>query len=162
MKKKILVHMDYCTGCRSCSAACAAEHADGVPRLELVQVAEDVRMPLICRHCDDPACVAACPTEAMYRDDEGVVLRNNFSCIGCKSCVLACPFGVLTQELDFHIVPKCDLCPDRRARGEDPACVASCTSGALRFVEVEEVSADREVFLIGSRGLGRSPYVRRR
>jgi Fe-S-cluster-containing dehydrogenase component len=66
------------------------------------------------------------------------VSRSELKCVGCRSCSLACPFGVIPDEYVRHVSPKCDLCVDRVERGGIPRCVATCTSGALSFVDLAE------------------------
>ena len=116
--------------------------------------------PMICRQCEDPPCVVACPFEALRREDDGAVVRSLVLCRGCGSCVLACPFGVLPDELTQHVVAKCDLCEDLTASGGRPRCVAACPAGALQFVEPDEF-AKKDLMLIGGRAAGRNPFRRR-
>jgi Fe-S-cluster-containing hydrogenase component 2 len=152
--RRIVLDLDYCVGCRSCEAACRAAFF-GEARIRYGQIL-NAHLPSPCRHCDLALCVAACPVKAMVKDEAtGNVFRRSFLCIGCASCVYACPFGVLDTSLLRHVVQKCDLCQDR---AEGPRCVASCASGALKFVRVEEA----EKTLVGVRALSRSPYWRRR
>jgi Fe-S-cluster-containing dehydrogenase component len=120
----------------------------------------EAELPLHCLHCDQPACAAACPNEAMKKMDDGIVLRSNFRCVGCGSCAIACPFGVIQTDLTKHIVPKCDLCIDRLSEGNIPRCVQSCTSGALSYVEVDEQVADEKKNLASVRIL--SNFIGRR
>jgi Fe-S-cluster-containing dehydrogenase component len=120
----------------------------------------DAELPLHCLHCDQPACTAACPNEAMKKMDDGVVLRSDYKCVGCGSCVVSCPFGVIQPDLTRHIVPKCDLCVDRLAEGEIPRCVQTCTSGALSFEEIDEQIIDEKKNLASVRIL--SNFIGRR
>lgn len=87
-----------------------------------------------CNHCANPACVAACPTGAMYRDEElGVVLHDDGKCIGCGACVWNCPYGAVSLSATTGVSQKCDSCIQRRSRGLQPACVEACPMGALRW-----------------------------
>ncbi len=96
-------------------------------------------VPIHCRHCDDAACLAACPTGAIFRAGEtGPVLYDGEKCIGCRMCVQACPFGVISVDAQAKGVLKCDLCIERLADHLDPACVASCPTNALLFIEERE------------------------
>ncbi len=137
--KQIVMQPDRCIGCASCAAACYYGHLD-TPVLGYEAVECSSAMPMVCRHCEEAPCVAACPREAMYRDDAGIVRRSNLRCTGCLSCVLACPFGVLDQEFTRGQVAKCDLCADRctQDRAKLPRCVSVCPSGALKLLELEE------------------------
>ncbi|WP_270296737.1 4Fe-4S dicluster domain-containing protein [Eggerthella sinensis] len=140
-----------CIGCHTCQVACK-----DVNRLDVGQNFRrvtsycsgsgwDVHMYHIamgCNHCAKPACVANCPTGAMYKDEgTGLVLHDDEACIGCESCVNSCPYGepVLIEELG--IVRKCDGCAGLRLLGEEPSCVASCPQRVLEFGDIEELRA---------------------
>lgn len=160
MAKRVYLNLDLCCGCRSCAAACAYGHHIqsllGHSKIEM-EVAE---LPLHCLQCEQPACVDACPNEAMQKQEDGTVQRSLFKCVGCNSCAVACPFGVIQPNLDKHIVPKCDLCIDRLDEGEIPRCVQTCTSGALSFEEVDEQIMDESKNLASVRML--SNFIGRR
>jgi Fe-S-cluster-containing dehydrogenase component len=141
--RRIVLDLDRCTGCRACGAACHVGH-HGQTNLVPGIVADVAILPVHCRHCEQPACATACPTGALYRDESGFVRRSELLCIGCHTCSIACPFGVIPDELVRHVAPKCDLCVDRVVAGGVPRCVASCTSGALSFVELETSAASAE------------------
>ncbi len=158
MAKRVFVNLDYCIGCGSCSAACYYSH-NGFTNVHYGSVPE-ATIPFICRHCEDPACVAACPNGAIKKLDNGVIKRMNMLCVGCGSCSLACPFGVIDPGIRSYTILKCDLCIERLADGKEPACVTACPSGALRFEGVSEVS--EEYILIGGRVGGQHPIFRRR
>lgn len=161
--KKLFVQLDLCIGCQAHSVACHRVRL-GTQTLQSVDVDGVGTLPVVCRHCDEPACAAACPNDAMTRDDDGVVRRNPFRCTGCRSCVLACPFGVLSRAMKLgpFAMGKCDLCTDRTADGKEPACVATCPTGALIFKEVEEVYESEKEMVLGSHTVGYSTYIRRR
>ncbi len=147
--KRIVAKAEKCMGCRGCELACALAHAAAVdlpaaiaagarPRIYLA-AAGPLAVPLQCRHCADAPCVRVCPTAALRRtDEESPVLVDPEKCIGCGFCVEACPFGVIRLGRGWKVVLKCDLCRERLARGQGPACVAACPVGALAFEEVEE------------------------
>ena len=156
--KRVILDMDLCIGCRSCASVCFYGHKD-MPIVNYGAVPQ-ATIPVICRQCAEPACVDACPNEAMQRDESGVVQRSLLRCTGCKSCALACPFGVITPELVKHQIAKCDLCEDWALAGRPPRCVATCTTGALRFAEPPELE-EEELLLLSGRAVGRSPMKRR-
>lgn len=159
MAKRVYLNLDLCCGCKSCAAACAyGHHLQSL--LGHSEVDGAAQLPLHCLHCDQPACAAACPNEAMQKQPDGTVLRSQFKCVGCRSCSVACPFGVIQPDLSKNVVPKCDLCIDRLAEGEIPRCVATCTSGALSFEDVDEQVADNSKNLVSVRAL--SNFVGRR
>lgn len=134
-----------CTGCRACELACFAAHESlpgrtvggvttpVVPRLFVTWTPEGCA-PVQCRHCEDAPCVAACGRGAILRAGGQVVIDTTL-CNDCRdhSCVDSCVFGAI-RRLPF--AAKCDLCP-----GREPACVAACPNGALRFVDA---AAERE------------------
>ncbi len=155
MPKRIVLDLDLCCGCRSCEAACkAAFH--GESRIKCGQLADLANLPMACRHCSEPLCRAACPVEAIYKDEvTGLVMRRPLICTGCLSCALACPFGVIDAELVRHISQKCNLCQDRLA---GPRCVSACSSGALKFLSEEEIKKHE----VGVRTLSRDEFFRRR
>jgi len=174
VEKRVLIDLDRCIECRSCAAACYYSHAN----MTAVSFARSgwAILPILCRQCKAGSCVAACPAEAMVRDDHGVVRRRLFRCVGCGSCALACPFGVISTSLggapassksvarlNGRQVAKCDLCADRTAgNGADavPRCVAACPSGALIYAD-EHKAEELKVLLIGGRTAGEHPYKRR-
>jgi carbon-monoxide dehydrogenase iron sulfur subunit len=156
MKGMIIVDVDKCNACKSCEIACAVEHSiskdlyqaiheEPAPRARVsVQKGISFSVPLQCRQCANAPCVALCPTDALYREDqESPVLLNEEKCIGCDWCVLACPFGVIRMDEGRKIIIKCDQCFERVQRGELPACVSACPTGALTFKELEKVREER-------------------
>ena len=88
-----------------------------------------------CRYTD---CCAVCPVDCFYRTEEGVVMTNADKCIGCWTCVMVCPYGVIGRHLEEHKAYRCDRCPDL----EMPACVSSCPTKALVYRTVDEFSKD--------------------
>jgi len=133
-------------GCRLCEVHCQLQHAhskdiikafkraDHAPVARVrVQAAKPLFFSLRCQHCDDPACVYACLTGALSRDPiTGAVTADEERCIGCWTCVLACPYGTIRRDTIRHKSVKCDLC-----KGADaPACVLNCPNEALSYEEV--------------------------
>lgn len=154
MKGKIICEIEKCLGCRNCQIACALSHSgteslveaisiDTLPsyRLKIESTEGGSSIPVLCRHCKDAPCVAACKFEALVREEPGgPVILNVELCKGCKKCVKVCPYGVLKMKgegKDKKVV-KCDFCIDRQLKGDMPACVVACPTKALRFIKVEE------------------------
>jgi Fe-S-cluster-containing dehydrogenase component len=157
--KRVYLNLDLCCGCRSCAAACAYGHHIQALLFHST-VEKEAELPLHCLHCDQPACAAACPNDAMQKQEDGLVQRSHFKCVGCSSCTLACPFGVIQNDLTRQITPKCDLCLDRLEEGAVPRCVISCTSGALTFAEIDEQLEEKEKNMLSARML--SYFIGRR
>lgn len=148
--KQIFVRLERCTGCRECEIACAVEHSVSkdlfaaisevpLPKKRLyLEAADGHNVPILCRHCDDAPCLAACLSGAIYRDRvrEGVVMQRADKCIGCWTCIMVCPYGVIgrRREGGRWVAAKCDRCPDRVT----PACVEACPTKALVYAEPEE------------------------
>ncbi len=162
MKGMLVVSTEKCLGCRSCELACAVEHSQSRDLIEAikenplpqyrveVETVEDLILPLQCRHCEDAPCVAVCPTHALEKlsPDSPVSLREDL-CIGCKWCMLVCPFGVIKLRRDGRVIIKCDLCQQRAEEGREPACAEACPTGAQKFVEIGKIAKQkREEFLV--------------
>ncbi len=148
--KEIFARLDRCMGCHSCELACAVTHSDSQSlytalsespqpksRLFVEWVAPDQPVPVLCRHCEEAPCMHACISGAIYRSaDSGVVLTDADKCIGCWTCVMVCPYGVIGRHLEDHKAYRCDRCPDR----DVPACVHACPTQALVYRTVSEHS----------------------
>jgi anaerobic dimethyl sulfoxide reductase subunit B len=135
-----------CTGCRTCSVACKNWHDLPPGPLKYLKVYEyekggfpDLRIHLQwvpCYHCEKPACVESCPTEAMYKEAaHGAVLIDEDKCVGCRLCYESCPYGapVFGSDEEGIVAQKCDMCIDRLEQGEKPVCVLACPARALDF-----------------------------
>ncbi len=153
MKKSLIVTIERCVGCHSCEFACAVAHSSTKDMMSAIRAGEKpayrifvesyqgLSVPVPCNHCEEAACMLACPTAAIYREEEnGPVLFDVSRCIGCKMCVQACPFGVMTLSYDGKTALKCDLCIERLAQGLVPACVEGCPTKAITFNTEEEAT----------------------
>jgi len=143
--KRILVHTDVCSGCRACEIACVAHHEGqfgvATARIRVTKIERrGIDYPHVCRMCRRAPCLAACPTDALYRDaSTGAILLRSADCIGCADCVDACPFGMASLHPQTGLALICDLC------GGDPACVKRCATGAILYEErVAGARAKRE------------------
>ncbi|CAN5125185.1 dimethyl sulfoxide reductase anchor subunit [soil metagenome] len=144
------VDLDACTGCKACVTACHALNGldDGESWRSVGSVQMEAAQPFqqtvttACHHCVDPACLAGCPVNAYEKDPvTGIVVHLDDQCIGCRYCVLTCPYEVPRYNSDRGIVRKCDLCADRLGAGEAPACVQSCPNAAIRISLVDTADA---------------------
>jgi len=148
----VLVDLTRCIGCRACENACrvragfdplppaAIGYGEGDRKLTFRTRTfidrQKVPVKRQCMHCLEPACVSVCPVAALEKTASGPVVYHENLCIGCRYCILACPFNVPKYEWDNALMPrvgKCDFCADRLAKGQSPACVAACPTGTLKF-----------------------------
>ena len=144
MTKKLAVIPENCSGCRICELVCAIHHF-GVnnPKKSAVRVIVTyphpvVRMPIICSQCKVPVCADACPVGALRRQDDVVELDKD-TCIACRKCMQACPFGAIFAHEDQDSPIKCDLCGGR------PQCVEKCPKGALRLIPEQALGESRRM-----------------
>jgi formate dehydrogenase iron-sulfur subunit len=163
--KAILVDITKCIGCRSCEQACKQIH--GFPMeteaklsataLTVVEERGDRFVRRMCMHCEDPACASACLVGALKKTEFGPVTYDAAKCIGCRYCLVACPFGVPRYEW-IKLAPyvkKCDMCAARQAKGQSPACVEACPVQASIVGDRDRILEEAE-----RRILGDSKYVK--
>lgn len=170
-RRCIVVDLDRCTGCYTCTVACKFENELGLGnyRCDVIDVGPigthpDVKMywlPIMCQQCENAPCVDVCPTGASYRADNGVVTIDETMCIGCKSCLTACPYSdadgqnrpsVRWLRADTNTITKCTLCNHITAHSDGieneddtydeahcvPPCVHNCCNGARFFGDLDD------------------------
>jgi Fe-S-cluster-containing dehydrogenase component len=181
-KLGLVIDLDICVGCHACAVNCKEWNTSGhsapltdknpyggdpagvwFNRIHTFEVREEsgagrtVHFPKSCLHCEDAPCVTVCPTGASYkREEDGIVLVNADTCIGCKLCSWACPYGAREYDDSAGVMKKCTLCIDKiynetlRPESRVPACVSTCPAGARHFgdlgdpeSEVSKLSAAR-------------------
>jgi Fe-S-cluster-containing dehydrogenase component len=196
MRYGMVIDLKRCVGCNSCTIACRAEK--GTPagimyhRVEKYEVGKypAARMefrPIPCMHCQEPACLTVCPTGATYKRDDGIVLIDHDKCMGCRYCILACPYNVRQSlsSIDNYYGPagatpyeaakrpgfdkgtavKCDFCVARLEKGRLPACVETCPSQARYFGDLDDPQSEVSRLIAFHRGtvlkeeLGTKPSV---
>ena len=148
------VDLDVCTGCKACVSACHSlnglEAHETWRDVGLITGTAEAGKPYLqtvttaCHHCLEPACLEGCPVLAYDKNPEtGIVRHLDDQCIGCQYCTMKCPYDVPKYSKRLGIVRKCDMCTDRLAVGEAPACVQACPHEAIaiRLVDIAEVSA---------------------
>ena len=140
MAKTLYIDHQKCTGCRLCELVCSVSH-DGIsnPARSRIRVmkweAEGLFIPMSCQQCQDAPCMAVCPMKAISRDEEmGLVSIDYNACIGCRTCIGACPFGAMSFHLKEKQVFKCDLCDG------EPQCVEWCPEEALDYTTKDVLS----------------------
>ncbi len=142
-----------CIACRACEAGCKQEFdlPIGVRRRRVI-IREEGKYPNVevryistaCYHCAEPACMKACPVEAITKEPEfGVVLINQDKCIGCKLCAAACPYGAPTFDEKKKKMDKCTLCIHRLKEGLPPACVRTCPGYALWHGKMSDIETQK-------------------
>jgi anaerobic dimethyl sulfoxide reductase subunit B len=154
MKRQLAFLFDaqHCSGCMACVVACQDQNdwkaEDAVFRRVTcyekgTYPANPLFVSLSCMHCGDAPCLLACPTGALFRHEgSGIVDVDRDVCIGCHSCELACPFGAPQFAKDGKMA-KCDLCRVRVENGLEPACVHTCTTGALQLGTVGDLAQEK-------------------
>lgn len=153
MNRFIMADASACIGCRTCEVACVVSHqeqqnraavttADFVPRIRVIKE-DSFTTATVCHQCEDAPCANVCPVQAIRRD-RGHIFVTPSRCIGCKSCMLACPFGAMTVVTSASGAQaiKCDLCWHREA---GPACVEACPTSALQCVDAAHVQRQRSI-----------------
>ncbi len=173
-KMGLVIDLDTCVGCHACVVACKGWNTEGygaplsdqnpyganasgtfLNRVHSYEVtpetgsAQLVHFPKSCLHCEDAPCVTVCPTGASYkRTEDGIVLVDESSCIGCGLCAWACPYGAREMDKAAGVMKKCTLCVDRiyneHIPQEDrvPACVRTCPAGARHFGDLGDPDSD--------------------
>jgi tetrathionate reductase subunit B len=167
----LLIDVNKCTeDCTACVTACSGENGwklDGDPRIDAQWIRKlevkdpdtgyEASFPVMCQHCEEPPCVDVCPTGASFKRADGIVLVDKHSCIGCRYCMIACPYNArsfihqpLTDQRAHAprgkgTVESCTLCVHRVDKGQEPACVESCAKdgyGALLFGDLNDSESE--------------------
>jgi len=155
----VLIDTTRCIGCRNCETVCA--ESNGLPEppeenLEIERKTTETQWTVVneyqsdedyyyakkqCMHCDQPACASACLTKAMVKTKEGPVIWREDKCMGCRACMISCPFDIPKFEANSPNpkIQKCQMCFDRMVEGESPVCVENCYGDALQFGKQREL-----------------------
>ncbi len=161
--KAILYDSTRCVGCQTCEFSCAEAHnlpePKDFPEVGVTRKTNENRRTVVnaydttkgevyvkrqCMHCNQPACGAACLTQAMHKTKEGPVIWREDKCMGCRYCMVSCPFDV--PKFEYHSanpkITKCNMCFERQEKGKLPACVENCPGEALVFGTRRELIAE--------------------
>jgi len=147
----ILIDIDRCLGCQACVVACRQETlvcSDHPSRgtIEVRQIGpsgsfpdlETHFLPTQCNHCEKPACLSVCPTGAIFKREDGIVLIDHEKCTRCDQCVSACPYGAILHNEGTNRIEKCTFCVHRLEQGEIPACIPICLAKARIFGDLND------------------------
>lgn len=153
MSKALLYDATVCIGCKQCEAACAeknklryddtvaAESQQSDHKYTVVLTNGDKFMRRLCMNCQDPACASVCPVGALRKTAAGPVTYDEDRCMGCRYCMIACPFSVPKYEWGKVLpkVQKCTMCPERVSAGLPTACAEACPTGATKFGQRDDL-----------------------
>ena len=154
--KALLYDATLCIGCKACEQACAtqnslpydqayaAQEITSAYKYTAVVQRGEAYMRRICMHCQDPTCASVCPVGALQKTALGPVTYDEAKCMGCRYCMVACPFGVPKYEWNKLVprVRKCDMCAQRVAAGQATACTEACPTGATKFGDRDALLAE--------------------
>lgn len=139
----LMIDAEKCNGCLLCMVGCSFAHTGGTDlersHIRVYRADENVFVPLTCNHCETPSCAEACPTTACHLDSENLrVIIDDSMCIGCKTCVNACPFAHAHYDEVARVSTKCDYCDG------EPECVRLCEPGAIAYAYSDEGSYEKK------------------
>ena len=145
------IDLRKCIGCHACTIACKAEHEIpvGVNRCWVKTVEKgtfpDTRrffFPVLCNQCDEAPCARICPTNALFKRRDGIVDLHGDSCIGCRACMVACPYDQLFIDPNTHTAEKCNFCANRVENNLLPACVSVCPTECRIFGDLDDPTSE--------------------
>ncbi|MDM7994213.1 MAG: 4Fe-4S dicluster domain-containing protein [Acidobacteriota bacterium] len=191
----MVIDLKRCYGCYACVMACKLVNRtppgvlwSRVLRGEMGAFPNSVRqaLPVLCNQCEEPDCMKVCPTGATYQTDDGIVRIDKEKCIGCKYCMMACPYGARYSVREYEsyfpkgiplseyeqfckqeweaksgcgVSTKCDFCTDRRAEGKEPGCVQACPAKARVFGDLDDPESEISYLIKTKRGFVLRPEV---
>jgi Fe-S-cluster-containing dehydrogenase component len=191
----MVIDLKRCYGCYACMMACKVKNhtPPGVFWARVLKGEEGTfpntirqALPVLCMHCEEPSCVEVCPTGATFANEDGIVVVDKDKCMGCKSCLMACPYGARytveswesyfpdglplseyenfakqkwEEESGCGVATKCDFCLDRILEGKDPACVEACPANARTFGDLDDVNSEVSLLIRRHRGQQLNPEL---
>ncbi|MHC4275638.1 MAG: 4Fe-4S dicluster domain-containing protein [Planctomycetota bacterium] len=191
----MVIDLKRCYGCYACVMGCKVKNHTP-PEVFWARILKGERgtfpntirqaLPVLCMHCDEPSCMEVCPTGATQKQDDGIVIVDKDKCMGCKYCIMACPYGArysvekwesyfpdgleLSPYEEFAkqawetkfgcgVATKCDFCRDRLADGREPACVEVCPAKARTFGDLDDPDSEVSVLIRRHRGTVLNPEL---
>jgi DMSO reductase iron-sulfur subunit len=137
------MNMQACYGCQTCEISCKSENKlpAGVRWRRVRKFTTDnpvtaSNLSMACNHCDHPQCVKVCPAGAYSKRPDGIVIQDHKKCIGCRMCIMACPYNAPVYDPEEGKTSKCNLCAERLDAGLPPRCVDACPGKALEYGEL--------------------------
>jgi len=150
MRYGFAIDQRTCIGCHACTVACKTEHEIPVGQFRTwVKYVDKGSYPdnsrafgvMRCNHCTDAPCVQICPTKSLFKREDGIVDFDSERCIGCKSCMQACPYDAIYIDEDTHTAAKCNFCAHRVDSGLEPACVVVCPTHSIWVGDLDDPTA---------------------
>ncbi len=166
MRYGFVIDQDRCIGCHACTVACKEEHQVPIGVFRTwVKYVETGEFPetrrhfgvMRCNHCDDAPCIEICPTHSLFRRSDGIVDFDNRRCIGCKSCMQACPYDALYIDPNNNTAAKCNFCAHRVEQNLEPACVIVCPTQAILAGDLDDASSKTGAVIAGRETSVRKP-----
>jgi molybdopterin-containing oxidoreductase family iron-sulfur binding subunit len=191
----MVIDLKRCYGCYACAMACKQKNHtppgvfwSRVLKGETGTYPNTVRqaLPVLCMQCEEPSCMEVCPTGATAQRDDGIVTIDKDECMGCKYCMMACPYGARysveswesyfpdglplspyeeftkeswTRDSGVGVATKCDFCLDRLGTDKQPACVASCPANARTFGDLDDLESEVSILIRRHRGTVLNPEI---
>jgi Fe-S-cluster-containing dehydrogenase component/formate-dependent nitrite reductase membrane component NrfD len=161
-----LIDQRTCIGCHACTVACKTEHQVPLGQFRTwVKYVDQGEYPsttrdfgvMRCNHCTDAPCVTICPTQALFKREDGIVDFDNSRCIGCKACMQACPYDAIYIDEDTHTAAKCNFCSHRVDQGLEPACVVVCPTESIWVGDLDDPESAIAQFVSGNETAVRAP-----
>jgi len=195
MRYGMAIDLKRCYGCYACAMACKVKNhtPPGVFWARVLKsevgtfpAAGRLTLPVLCMHCEEPSCLEVCPTGATQQQADGIVIVDKSRCMGCKYCIMACPYGARysvdqwesyfpeglplspyeeyqratwEEQSGLGVATKCDFCRDRLAEGSVPACVEACPAKARTFGDLDDPDSELSFLIKQYRGAVLNPEL---
>jgi molybdopterin-containing oxidoreductase family iron-sulfur binding subunit len=191
----MVIDLKRCYGCFACAMACKVKNhtPPGVFWARILKGeagsfpnAARQDLPVLCMHCEEPSCMEVCPTGATQKTDDGIVFIDQDKCMGCKYCIMACPYGARysvekwesyfpeglplspyelfakkawEEKFGVGVATKCDFCRDRLAEGKQPSCVIACPANARTFGDLDDPNSEVSILVLRHRATPLNPEL---